>query len=326
MPERPAATASPLHILDYVFLLRPAAMVPLWVFFLIGARAGSDSAGAVWALWGAQGPVLLGLVVASAVLGGGYILNQIRDIETDRVNRKLFLLPDGLVSLRAAWVELAAVWLAGGLLALLLPVGFMLLTAVALVVNLTYSAGPVPAKSRFPLDLIWNGLGFGLLAFAAGWATCAPLSVGAFLAGLPYGAAVAGVIASTTIPDEKGDRLQGLRTSVVVLGERGTSLLSIWLLAGAAVSGLLLGEPVAVVGSLLSIPLMLRAHLTRARRDRVFADQAAVGAFALAASFRAPVVLVLIAAAYLASRAYYRARFDLTYPEIGPRVGSKRAS
>lgn len=326
MPDKPAAKTSPLHILDYVFLLRPAAMVPLWVFFLIGARAGSDSAGAASTLWGARGPVLLGLVAASAVLGGGYILNQIRDIETDRANRKLFLLPDGLVSLGAAWAELAVVWLAGCLIAFFLPVGFRVLTAVALVVNLTYSAGPVPAKSRFPLDLIWNGLGFGLLAFAAGWATCAPLSARAFLAGLPYGAAVAGVIASTTIPDEKGDRLLGLRTSVVVLGERGTSLLSVWLLAAAVVAGLLLREPVAVLGSLLSMPLMLRAHATRAGRDRVLADQASVGAFALVAAFRAPLILVLMAAAYLASRAYYRVRFDLTYPEIGPRVGSKRPS
>jgi 4-hydroxybenzoate polyprenyltransferase len=326
MPEKPATTAFPLHILDYVFLMRPAAMVPLWVFFLVGARAGSDSAGGASRAWLTPGPAILGLAAASAILGGGYVLNQIRDIETDRANRKLFLLPDGLVSLRAAWIELAAVWLAGCVIAVFLPVGFRILTGVALVVNLTYSAGPVPAKSRFPLDLIWNGLGFGLMAFAAGWATCAPMSARAFLAGLPYGMAVAGVIASTTIPDEKGDRLLGLRTSVVALGERGTSVLSICLLGAAAVSGLLLREPVAVLGSFLSMPLLVRAHVTRARRDRVLADQAAVGGFALVASFRAPLILLLIATAYLASRAYYGARFDLTYPEIGPRAGSKRPS
>lgn len=313
-----------LRVFDYLFILRPAVMVPLWVFFIAGTATGLGRRGAALVL-SLPRESIVGLVAMTALLGGGYVLNQIRDIESDRANRKLFFLPSGLISLRAARLELAVVWLVACALSLSLSWQFRLLAAASLFLNVTYSAGPMPGKSRFPLDLLWNGLGFGLVAFLAGAASAGPIPGSAAGLGICFALSVAGVTASTTILDVKGDGLAGLRTTAIVLGEKRTSLLAVGLMSCAVALGLWLRDSVAFFGPLLSLPMLLRAHASGSRRDRIVANQAAVAAFALVVSLRAPVLPILILVTYLASRAYYRARFDLTYPEIGPSRARNRA-
>ena len=58
----------------------------------------------------------LGFLIYTMIMGAVYIVNQITYIETDRINNKLFILPKGLVSVRAAYVEI--VCLIGGAFAL----------------------------------------------------------------------------------------------------------------------------------------------------------------------------------------------------------------
>jgi len=306
-----------LRALDFVFALRPTVVVGMWVFFFAGAALAARATGQQFSLRAPSGPVLLGFLSMTAALGGGCLLNQITDVETDRVNEKLFLLPRGIISTRAAWTELAVVWAAAVALALTLAPHFRMVLGASLLLNLTYSAPPVRAKSRVPLDMLWNGLGFGLASTAAGWATLAPLDARVLPVGLAYTLAVAGVTASTTVPDVEGDRAAGMRTTAAVLGERGASVLTLVLVALAALAGAALRDSLALFGPLLSLPLLIRAHVTGVRTHRVEADQWMVAAFVVVASFRAPYLLVLLALVYFGSRWYYRARFGVTYPESG---------
>ncbi len=72
---------------DYVFLLRPMILIPVWTFFLLGAWHGSKAAGSPL-----PAPALLfGLAIFSCVVGAAYIVNQISDRSTDRETGKLFL-------------------------------------------------------------------------------------------------------------------------------------------------------------------------------------------------------------------------------------------
>ena len=84
-------------LLDCVFLLRIALLAPVWTILLIGWITGSASARPFLAagfrsppgvLWG----VLFGFSLVVAFI---YVVNQIVDIESDRINHKLFLLPHG---------------------------------------------------------------------------------------------------------------------------------------------------------------------------------------------------------------------------------------
>ncbi len=317
MSNAGGASTPRLRVFDFIFILRPAALVPLWIFYVAGARLAARATGVPLPLWYPPRDLLLGLLSMTAVLGGGYLLNQIHDIETDRRNDKLFFLPREIVSVRAAWVELAIVWCAALLLAIPLSSGFRWVAAASLLLSITYSAPPVRAKTRAPLDLVWNALGFGCAATAAGWAAVARPALPLALPALSYSLAVAGVIASTTILDVPGDRAQGMRTTGAVLGERGTSVLAISLLAAGAAVGVVAGDRLAIFGPVLSIPLMALAMRTGARKDRVTANQVAVAVFALIIGAGSLYLLALLAIVFVLSRAYYRARFGIVYPGRG---------
>ncbi len=309
----------PARPFDFVFLLRPALMVPLWIFFAQGARLASHRG------WWFETVVFpgvrewLGLLAITGILGGGYLLNQIVDIETDRLNDKLFFLPRGIISGRSARVELAIVWIAAIAVALVLGTPFLWVAVAALALSVTYSSRPVRAKTRGGLDVVWNSVGFGLTAVLAGLAaTRAPgahlVTGGAVWSLVSYAAAVAGVTASTIVLDRDGDRRTGLRTTAVVIGERATSLLGVALLASAFAFGLIANDIVAVTGSAVSFALAVRAHRRADRASRIGANQLGVAAFAFAASVFSPYLLVLLVIVTLGSRLYYRRRFGLVYP------------
>ena len=313
------STPRTLRALDYVFLTRPTSLLPLWTFLLAGAGAASAAGGSRLPILIPPPNVAIALVSMTGILSGGFIINQVCDADADRLNRKCFLIPDGIVSVRAAWIEFGALWAAAAALAFFLPGRFLLVLLGSALLAVTYSAPPVRAKARFPLDLVWNALGFGVLATAAGWAAVAEPSLAALLLGASYGLATAGVIASTTIPDIPGDAGLSVRTTGVVLGESATSGLAIVLVAAAAVVGGIARDALGFFAPLLSLPLLIRAHGTRERSDRIAANQVAVAVFAVIVGVRLPYLLVLFALVYLGSRFYYRARFGLTYPEAGVR-------
>ncbi len=308
---------SVLRVLDFIFILRPTVVVGMWVFFFAGAALAARASGASLSLFFPSGDVLLGFGAMTAVLGGGCLLNQISDVETDRVNEKLFFLPRGIISMRAAWVELAVAWVLAAALAAPLSPGFRVVLAASLLLNVTYSAPPVRAKSHCPWDMVWNGLGFGFVSAAAGWASVALLTPVIIPLGLTYTLAVAGVTASTTVLDVEGDRAEGLKTTAAVLGASCASALTLVLVAAAGFMGAVLRDPLGFFGPVLSLPLLIRAHVTGDRAHRIAANQFAVGAFVIVASIRAPYLLLLLALVYFGSRSYYRARFGLSYPGAG---------
>ncbi len=241
----------PAQPLDFVFMLRPALLVPLWIFFAQGARLVSHRG---WLFDRVLLPGVgewLGLLSISGILAGGYLLNQMVDVETDRLNDKLFFLPRGIITMRAAAFELMLVWFVSLAAALPLGSGFLWMAFAALAFSVTYSAGPLRAKARAGIDVLWNAAGFGLVAALAGVAATRGPLWGALPASAlwsigSYAAAVAGVTASTIVLDREGDERSGLRTTAVVVGERGTSLAGVLLLAAAAAMGLFARDPVAV--------------------------------------------------------------------------------
>jgi len=311
-PKRPG-----LRPLDFVFLLRPPSLVPLWIFQLTGVRVAAMSSGRTLPFLGAPAQALSGLLAMTLVLAGGFVLNQIADRESDRTNRKLFLLADGLISLKAAWVELLVLWVAALFISLALPGPFRLVLIASLALNLTYSVRPVRAKATFPLDLAWNGLGFGLAAYAAGLTSMGVVEGIWSARAASYALSVAGVIASTTIPDIEGDLRAGLHTTGVVLGARRTSALCLVLLVMGAACGWRAGDLLGTFAPLLSLPLLVRAHRTQERPHRIMGNQVAVGLFALIAGVHVPLVLLLLAVVYFATRTYYRARFGIAFPGRG---------
>ena len=287
-----------MRILDFFFALRPLVLVPAWSFFLLGAAA----AGALQPFPATR------LIALTLVLIGGYMVNQVVDFETDRLNGKGLFLQRGLFS-RRTYLVAAAVCTAGGVVVALAAREAPVRIATAAALVLAYSIPPLRLSSRAGFDLVANAAGYGVLA---PW-------TGAGESALPTGFGIAGALAvgavfvHTTLLDLPGDRTTGKRTLGVVLPAgvaRGVAV------ALAAPTPLLLhaaGWPVAGAAGTTAL-LCLAAAVAPAHCASRTVCVAATAAFALAAAVAWPPFGPALAGLVVGTRLYYRRRFGLTYP------------
>lgn len=326
-PPRLPAQAVPA---DYLLLLRPMILVPVWTFFLLGAAHGGEQTGiraSASGLWA-------GLASFTALMGAVYIVNQIADRSSDRANAKLFLLSHGIVSARAAWTQATLLAAAAVAIAVfLLPPVFLLIVLAGLLLGLAYSLEPLRLKRRPVLDVLANAIGNGALNTLAGWtAAGAPLHGLGLLS--PYPPAVAAVHLATTLADAGGDAACGLRTSGVVLGRRRGMLVAAVLMAGSAAVAAGAGNTPALISALVSLPFFAAALRRGGRAGGAdgmgAADAAGAGAaraallparaatvvYSLAAAFYYPLYLPWLAAVIVATRLYYSRRFGMRYPSL----------
>src|SRR3972149_6687446 len=90
-----------VRVFDWLFVLRPTLMFPLWTMVLCGIRLSSRTSQLQLTQW-------LWLVFGlSALFGLVYLLNQLRDEESDRRNDKLHLVSAGICSRGRLLVESA---------------------------------------------------------------------------------------------------------------------------------------------------------------------------------------------------------------------------
>jgi len=312
----PAVPPGPAGLPDFIFLLRPMILIPVWTFYLLGAWHGLMLSGAPIPMK----PFFTGLVSFTAILGAVYIVNQIADRETDRINGKLFLVSHGIVPLRSARIEAAALVISAFVLSLLLmPTTFTLLLIAGLGLGIAYSVEPVRLKRRPALDVLSNAVGNGVINTLAGWA-----AVGAPLEGLeilaPYPIAVASVHMATTLADVEGDRAGGLRTSGVALGAKRGAVLAAGLMAAAALTATAVDNRPAFYASLASLLFFLlpvrSAGGTTNAATVLLPAKAATLIFSITAGFLFPIYIPALALLILLTRLYYRNRFGIVYPGL----------
>ncbi len=106
-----------------------------------------------------------GFVEFSLLAGTVYLLNDIRDIESDRLHHRKRKRPiaSGRLPLAAAWIALVPLVVVVGMLALWLGTGFCLVCGVYLIINLLYSYW---LKNQVLIDVFVIASGFVLRAIA----------------------------------------------------------------------------------------------------------------------------------------------------------------
>jgi homogentisate solanesyltransferase len=315
---------------DCFFLLRIPLLVPVWTVLILGWITGSSSA--VPGGWifrtdinFAQERILwIALVSFSFIVASIYVVNQIADIESDRINHKLFILPRGLLSVKTAWVcaiLCALLGLGGGIF--LLDIVMVLLFIAGLILGILYNLPPVRLKNRAWGGVIANFIGHGVITYLVGWyaansnsdlniATCNR----GLIASLTAGFANAAVFLTTTIPDAAGDKSTGKRTFCVAYGERNTALAAAVSCALALVCAFTLEHNgwVMIIPSTLSL-LLFVYFVISAKQEFAFK------------TFRWPVILLstfvvffiplyggIIIVTLVVSRLYYKIRFNFDYP------------
>ncbi len=170
VPPRVPGRPSPV---DYVFLLRPMILVPVWTFFLLGAWHASRTTGAPLDYT----RLLAGIASFTAIVGAAYIVNQITDREADRASGKLFLISHGVIDAKSAWTLAGTLTILSiAAAAILLPRGFTFILLAGAALGAAYSLEPFRLKRRPVLDVLANAVANGMLNTLAGWAAIgAPL-------------------------------------------------------------------------------------------------------------------------------------------------------
>jgi chlorophyll synthase len=316
-----------LRIADFLFVLRPLILIPAWSFYALGAHGG-------------RRPVLATVLAApgfwclTAVLACAYVVNQIFDRESDLMNDKGHYLTRGIFG-APTMVAIAFVCLMGAsFLFQRVEHAQRAPLVAALVLALVYSLPPLRLCARPWLDLAANAIGYGGLAFVAGRTGAGGDLVVAGRDAAPWILLVGATFLHTTILDADGDRAAGKRTTAVAIGVIPSARLALALVAASVgvtmfayvrgwnQSALAVAVTIASLASFSVAYAALRRIRTEGLSERTAlrarassaAVQVATALVALAAILRDPILILLVIPMVVAARAYYRARFGVSYP------------
>lgn len=326
-------------LLDCFFLLRIPLLAPVWTIVILGWVTGHAKAHVggclVDGMIGGVNDASLWLAVGgfSLVVAAIYVGNQIADIESDRINGKLFILPHGLVSVRTAWMLTFMCAVAGLAIAFLFDLNMFFLFGVGLFLGILYDLPPASLKNH-----AWGGtvacfLGHGVLTYVVGWyaaqyshgvtagvplfQTFRPMLLAdSLVPSLAAGFANAAVFVTTTIPDAPGDRAIGKRTFAVAYGAKKTAIAATLFCLGAVWASWYIpyNRMVMLVPSVLSL-LGFGWLMFCPDRDTVFkAFKWPVFLLTALVAIYVPLYGLLIMITFVGSRMYYRSRFGFEYP------------
>ncbi len=265
---------------------------------------------------------LIGLMLYTLMMGGVYILNQITDVETDRLNKKLFLLSEDYLPLKNAYIEMFSIWSAVLLGAYLWNINFFILMVISLTLGILYSLPPFKLKGKPILDMLSNGFGYGILNFFAGWLIESPFAWEVGLKFLPYFFCICAVFINTTIVDLEGDKKAGEITTAVFLGEKFAYFLASVLMLTGFILSILYQDLICLIPSGLSLPLFF--YLTfyflkykkSMRKIAILSFRLPGLIFTIITCILYPGYIPFLMVLILSMRIYYKKRFNLEYPTL----------
>jgi 4-hydroxybenzoate polyprenyltransferase len=182
-------------------------------------------------LVGALPRILAGALLAALLNVASNAVNQIFDLEIDRINKPDRPLPAGEMTVGAAWAVAAATAAAAlGIAWALNPTTFWIVLFTAGVVY-AYSGPPFRTKRFWWLANLTIAIPRGTLLFVAGWTAvdgdARIRSVLLWVLAAMYGLFILGAATTKDFADMKGDAAQGCRTLPIRFGVRR----SVWIIA-----------------------------------------------------------------------------------------------
>jgi 4-hydroxybenzoate polyprenyltransferase len=306
-------------ILDHIFFLRPLLILPIWTIAILGARAAAlhemASPFQIANISESLPQIFWMLLLTTFLYGAVYIYNQIHDIESDRMNGKLFFLADNIVSVPTAYVMWAILNILAMAGAFFTNTTMGVLFLIVMVLGIFYSHPKTNFKGKSGKALWSNMFGCGTMPFLIGWSLAAgSISMAAVLKSLPYLAAVAAIYLNTTLPDRKGDEETGKETFAVIWSVShvvGSALLRLVI---AIIFALMAGDYAILLAAGIALPFFIRAVVSKQVSDSMIATQAAILILAVMAGIYFPPFILLVLVSILATKAYYKWRFNFVYP------------
>jgi len=298
--------------------LRPILLIPAWTMLLVGYARGQGQLSIILVL---PKEFWLAVLIYSGLMGAVYIVNQIFDVETDRLNKKLFLVAEGYVNKKAIIIEAAALFLAAIVIGFWkFSVLFGIVIMLSGILGLLYSVPPFKFKAKPFLDMLANGLGYGLLAFAAGWISAGRDNTNIWLFSVPYVLAVSAVYLNTTIPDHNSDQATGNITTGVFMGIKATRWLALTMMLSSLLLSIHFKDYLCLAASGAALPLFVMAVLSANMRWTMLSYQAGSLMLVVLSGILFPVFIPILIATFLALKFYHKWRFGMDYPKFADRA------
>jgi 4-hydroxybenzoate polyprenyltransferase len=309
-----------LKILDYVYLTRPILFFPGWTTLIAGYLGATGESHGAFPFPRMIKPVfgdswlILSIIALGCAMGGGAVLNQLQDIETDQKNKKLFLLDNKYVPVFYAYIESVLLILISLLIAAKLgwQVLGVMLTGIA-IAGYIYNFPPFKLKNH-PIGGLWANMMMGWLVFVFGWLLLQPFGISMLIYSLPYLFYNTSLYLLTTLPDLAGDTATGKITIPVRYGYKNTIWFAFLLYLLAAVTAGWLSDGFLFCVILITFPFIFRAALNRTIPAVIIAVKMGIFFFSLGICFKFPPFLGMIILAFYVTRFYYKRRFGVEYP------------
>ena len=202
-------------------------------FTLLAPTIGFLSGGLI-ALWSGRGhisaattlPMIVGAISAASLNAASNIINQIFDLEIDRINKGARPLPSGRISLGAAWGWSFVFYVISFGLSIFVAWEFFFIVLFTAFVTYAYSGPPFRTKRWGLLANFTIALPRGCLLMVAGWTSVQPktmFTLEPWFVGLIFGLFVLGAATTKDYADMEGDARYGCRTLPIIFGVRASA-------------------------------------------------------------------------------------------------------
>ena len=197
---------------------------------------------------------LIGMTMAAVLNAASNALNQIYDLEIDRVNKPKRPLPSGRLSLRSAWIFTLTTYAIALALAWLVEPGgrheCFWIVIVATIITVLYSAPPFRTKRLGIWANVTIAIPRGVLLKVAGWsAVKTVVAVEPWFIGGIFGLFLLGASTTKDFADMEGDAKGGCRTLPIIYGVRRAAwmispsfVVPFLMIAVGAMAGILTGH------------------------------------------------------------------------------------
>jgi 4-hydroxybenzoate polyprenyltransferase len=218
-------SAGPGTARSFLDLARPFTLVAPALGFVSGAlTAVGATPREPWSL-ALLGPPLIGSAMAACLNAGNNAINQIYDLDIDRVNKPKRPLPSGRLTIAQTWVFTVVTYVLALILAWLVAPGgrheCFWLVLVAVICTILYSVPPFRTKRLGIWANITIAIPRGVLLKVAGWSSVKTIAgVEPWYIGAIFGLFLLGATTTKDFADMEGDRQGGCRTLPIQYGVR----------------------------------------------------------------------------------------------------------
>lgn len=167
--------------------------------------------------------IIVASLMASLLNGASNILNQIYDIEIDKINKPNRVLPTGRMTVSEAKILSFILYSISVPVTLTINIECFFLYLTAAIATILYSMPPFRFKRNGWLANFTIAIPRGVLLKVAGWSiTKSIFSIEAWLIGIIFGLFLFGATNTKDFADIKGDRENGCKTLPIMYGKDKT--------------------------------------------------------------------------------------------------------